>query len=93
MVKPLASHHALEIVDAPLVTPVSVAEVKEQLRIETSDSDAIITRLINVAIAYTDVQGALGQAMISQKVGAVAWAKSNTASRTYSWPGPSGQRC
>ena len=67
MVKPLASHHALEIVDAPLITPVSVAEVKEQLRIETSDSDAIITRLINVAVAYTDVKGALGQAMISQK--------------------------
>jgi len=67
MPKPLACHHALEIVDAPLVTPISLTEVKEQLRVESTDDDTMLTRLIDVAVAYTDVQGALGQAMISQK--------------------------
>lgn len=67
MPKPLACHHALEIVDAPSTTPITLAEVKEQLRVEGTDDDAILTRLIDVAVAYTDVRGALGQAMITQK--------------------------
>lgn len=67
MPKPLACHHALEIVDAPETTPITLAEVKEQLRVEGTDDDAILTRLIDVAVAYTDVRGALGQAMITQK--------------------------
>lgn len=67
MPKPLACHHALEIVDAPLTTPITLAEVKEQLRVEGTDDDTMLTRLIDVAVAYTDVRGALGQAMITQK--------------------------
>ncbi len=67
MVKPLSCHHSLELVDAPLITPITLAEVKAQLRVEHDDDDAILTRLIDVAVAYTDVRGALGQAMITQK--------------------------
>lgn len=69
MIKPLADHDALELLEAPATTPVTAAEVKEQLRIEHTDDDALIARLINVAVAYTDVQGALGHAMITQKWG------------------------
>ena len=75
MVKPLACHHALEIVDPPARLPISLSEVKAQLRVEHSDDDVIIARLINVAVAYTDVRGALGQAMITQKWG--QWLPSN----------------
>ena len=67
MPKPLACHHALEIVDAPSTTPITLSEVKEQLRVESTDDDTMLTRLIAVAVAYTDVRGALGQAMITQK--------------------------
>jgi len=67
MVKPLSCHHSLEIVDAPLIAPITLTEVKAQLRVEHDDDDTILTRLIDVAVAYTDVRGALGQAMITQK--------------------------
>lgn len=67
MVKPLQCHQALEIVDVPLVTPVTLAEAKAHLRIDSDDDDVLVTRLIAVATAYTDVKGALGQAMITQK--------------------------
>jgi len=67
MAKPLSCHHTLELVDAPLKKPISLNEVKDQLRVEHTDEDLLINRLINVAIAYTDVKGVLGQAMITQK--------------------------
>lgn len=69
MPAPLACHHALELLDPPATTPITLAEVKAQLRVEHTDDDALLTRLINVAVAYTDVRGALGQAMITQKWG------------------------
>jgi|14_taG_2_1085336.scaffolds.fasta_scaffold06066_4 uncharacterized phiE125 gp8 family phage protein len=69
MAKPLSCHHTLELVDAPLKKPISLNEVKDQLRVEHTDEDLLINRLINVAIAYTDVKGVLGQAMITQKWG------------------------
>lgn len=69
MPAPLACHHTLELLDPPATTPITLAEVKDQLRVEADDDDAILTRLIDVAVAYTDVKGALGQAMITQKWG------------------------
>jgi len=57
------------LLEAPAITPVTLTEVKDQLRIEHTDDDTLINRLINVAVSYTDVQGALGHAMISQKWG------------------------
>lgn len=69
MPKPLACHYTLELLDAPATTPITLAEVKDQLRVEGSDDDTLLTRLIDVAVAYTDVKGALGQAMIAQKWG------------------------
>lgn len=69
MAAPLSCHHSLELVDAPLVEPITLAEAKAQMRVEHSDDDTLIERLIDVAINYTDVTGALGKAMITQKWG------------------------
>jgi len=67
MLTSLSCHDALEIVQAPENKPVTLDEVKDHLNVADSVDNAKITRLINVAIAYIDVKGALGQAMITQK--------------------------
>lgn len=66
MPQPLTAPRALEVVTAPAISPITLAEVKAQLRVEHSDNDAMIQRLIDVAVAYTDARGVLGQAMITQ---------------------------
>lgn len=67
MVKPLPCHEALELIEAPATTPITLGEVRSQLRVESFDDDTLLGRLINTAVAYTDVTGSLGHAMISQK--------------------------
>ena len=62
----LQDHLRTQIVTAPAVTPISLDEVKSQLRVEHTDDNTLLTRLISVAIAMTDVKGVLGQAMITQ---------------------------
>jgi len=60
---------ALELVTAPTAMPVSLAEAKDHLRVDSDDDDVLVTRLIAVATAFTDAQGALGAAMITQTWG------------------------
>lgn len=86
MAQPLACHDALVLIEAPATTPISLAEVKEQLRVESSDDDAVLFRLIATAVAYTDVMGALGQAMITQKWG--QWVEASPPQTVRLYLGP-----
>ena len=62
----LPLQHRIERVTGPTAEPISVAEAKRHLRIEHSDDDLLIQRLIDTAIAMVDVTGVLGKAMITQ---------------------------
>ena len=65
----LSPQFSLVRVSAPATAPISLAEAKTQMRVESSDDDSIIQRLIDAAVAFVDVQGALGKAMITQTWG------------------------
>ena len=65
----LSPQFSLVQITGPAVTPISLAEAKAQMRVESSDDDAIIQRLIASAVAFVDAQGALGKAMITQTWG------------------------
>jgi uncharacterized phiE125 gp8 family phage protein len=65
----LSPQFSLVRVTAPAALPISVAEAKAQMRVEGSDDDTIIERLVNAAVAFVDVQGVLGHAMITQTWG------------------------
>lgn len=58
--------HLLELVTAPTALPVSLAEVKAQLRIEHDDEDNYLDRLINTGVNMVDAKGVLGQGLITQ---------------------------
>jgi uncharacterized phiE125 gp8 family phage protein len=62
----LSAQFSLVRVTAPAVSPISLAEAKAQMRVEGNDDDTIIQRLIDAAVAFVDVQGVLGRAMITQ---------------------------
>jgi len=65
----LSPQFSLVRVSAPAALPISVAEAKAQMRVEGNDDDTIIERLVNAAVAFVDVQGVLGRAMITQTWG------------------------
>ena len=59
----------IERVSAPAAEPITAAEAKAQMRIEHTDDDTLIDRLVDTAIHFVDVTGSLGKAMISQTWG------------------------
>ena len=62
----LPLQHRVQLVTGPSVEPISVADAKRHLRVEHSDDDLLIKRLIETAVAMVDVTGVLGKAMITQ---------------------------
>jgi uncharacterized phiE125 gp8 family phage protein len=63
----LSCANSLELVDPPVKEPIALNEVKSQLRVDFNDDDALISRIMSAAVAFTDAKGALGKAMITQK--------------------------
>ena len=52
---------------APAATPVSLAEVKDHLRVEHNEDDALITLYLGAAVAHLDGdEGILGRALVTQ---------------------------
>lgn len=51
---------------APARLPVSLADVKRQLRIDAEDTDAELAMLVRAAASVVDGRGALGRPMITQ---------------------------
>ncbi len=62
----LSLQYRFELLTAPVVLLVSVGFAKKNMRVEYSDDDALIARLINVAVNFIDVHGTLENAMITQ---------------------------
>jgi uncharacterized phiE125 gp8 family phage protein len=56
----------LQRVTAPVLQPVNLAEAKSQLRVEHSDDDALISRLVDVATDMLDGPEGLGIALMPQ---------------------------
>ena len=65
----LSRSNALALVTAPAAEPISTTDAKQQMRVEHSDDDMLIARLVGVAIRTVDAEGMLGAAMISQTWG------------------------
>ena len=65
----LPLQHRIVLVTPPAAEPLTLSEVKAQLRVEHNDDDTLIARLIQTAVDYIDVVGTLGKAMISQTWG------------------------
>ena len=58
---------SLTLVTAPPVQPVTLAEIKAQLRVDTSDEDTLLGALIEAATGYVDgPSGILGRALVEQ---------------------------
>ena len=57
----LSLQYRFQLVTTPAAEPITVSDTKKQMRIEHSDDDALIARLINTAIAFVDVREALGK--------------------------------
>lgn len=53
-------------ITAPATLPITLAEAKEQCRVDHDDEDTYLDGLIAAAIAYVDGEGILGRAMITQ---------------------------
>lgn len=70
---------ALRRVSAPAVEPVTLAEAKLHLRVDSSTEDDLISALISSAVSYLDGEGELGRAMITQ-----TWAQYET--QAPGWP-------
>ena len=65
----LSLQYRFELITTPEILLISVGFAKKHMRVEHSDDDALIARLINVAVNFVDVRGALGKAMITQTWG------------------------
>lgn len=52
---------------APATTPVSLSDVKAHCRVSHNDDDAVLTSLLNAAVAYLDGwSGVLGRCLVTQ---------------------------
>ena len=65
----LSLQHRFELITAPAAEPITVTDTKKHMRVEHSDDDALIARLINVAIEFVDARKALGKTVITQTWG------------------------